>query len=161
MPNVLFICDANRFRSPIAEALFLKVLRRQNIEKNWRVGSAGIWTQAGLPPVPSADWIHEHLGLDVSTHKSKPVSQELLTHYNLVLVMVNSQKEALLIEFPEMSGKLFMLTELSNGPVYDIPDPIYEPDETYLSVAQEINRLIEDCFQEICLRASRIQKNNR
>ena len=123
--------------------------------------SAGIWTQAGLPPVPSANWIQEHLGVDVSTHKSKPVSQELLTHYNLVLVMVNSQKEALLIEFPEMSGKLFMLTELSNGPVYDIPDPIYEPDETYLSVAQEINRLIEDCFQEICLRASRIQKKNR
>ena len=159
-PSVLFVCTANRFRSPIAEAIFRKLLRERGIEKNWIVGSAGSWTKDGLSPIYSADWMLDHLGLDLSTHLSRSISRELIAQYNLVLVMENNQKEALQIEFTELSHKVLMLTELCNGPIYDIPDPVSQSEEICLSVAWEIIYLIENCFQEICLRASPINETS-
>jgi protein-tyrosine phosphatase len=159
-PSVLFVCTANRFRSPIVEAAFRKLLQERGIENNWIVGSAGSWTKDGLPPIPSAAWMLEHFGLDLSMHHSRSVSRKLLAQYHLVLVMEKNQKEALQIEFPEFSHKVFMLTEVCNGPVYDIPDPVAQSEEMCLSVAQEIIHLIENCFQEICLRASTCIKSS-
>jgi len=159
-PAVLFICTANRFRSPIAEAIFRKLLRDQRIEENWTVGSAGSWTENGLPPIPSAAWMLENLGLDLSQHHSRQVSREIMAQYDLILVMEKGQKEALQIEYPETNKKLFMLTELTKGPVYDIPDPNRETEETCLDIAKEIIELITNSFQEICLLAKSSQEKS-
>lgn len=148
--SVLFVCTANRFRSPLAEAVFRKLLREHGIDMNWDVGSAGSWTEGGLPPIPSAAWFRDQLGLDLSQHRSRSVSRELMTKYHLILVMEKGHKEALRVEFPEMSRKVWMLTELCDSPGYDIPDPATQPEETYLGVAREITALIEKCFPEIC-----------
>ena len=156
MYSVLFVCTANRFRSPIAESVFRELLIKQKIEKQWEVGSAGTWAQTGFPTVPSIEWMRENLGLDVSGHQSKPISKEMVTNYDLVLVMEANQKEALIVEFPEENRKIFMLTELSDSPVYDIPDPVTQTDEDYLSVAKEIVKLVEKNFQEICQRTAKI-----
>ena len=156
MYSVLFVCTANRFRSPIAEVFFRELLRKQKIDKEWQVGSAGTWTQPGFSAVPSVEWIRKNLGLDVSGHQSKPISQEVVSHYDLILVMEANQKEALTVEFPKESRKIFMLTELTEGPVYDIPDPVIQTDENYLSDAKEIVDLIEKSFQRICQRVSKI-----
>jgi protein-tyrosine phosphatase len=151
--SLIFVCTANRFRSPIAAALFIKLLKEKGIEKNWLVGSAGSWTKDGLPVIPSPQWIIDHLGLDLSVHHSRVITRELIDQYDLILVMEKGQKEALQIEYPEISKRIFLLTELSRGPVYDIPDPICEKEETFLDVANEMNQLLENNFQEICIQA--------
>ncbi|KAI2522227.1 ACP1 isoform 11 [Pan troglodytes] len=38
--SVLFVCLGNICRSPIAEAVFRKLVTDQNISENWRVDSA-------------------------------------------------------------------------------------------------------------------------
>ena len=119
------------------------------------MGSAGTWAQPGFTAVPSAEWIQENLGLDVSGHQSKPISQEMVSDYDLIIVMEANQKEALTVEFPEESHKISMLTELTDGPVYDIPDPAIQTDEGYLSVAQEIIGMVEKSFQKIYQRVSK------
>lgn len=157
MNSVLFICTANRFRSPIAEAYFKKLLQEQKIESQWKVGSAGTWTQAGYPVLPSDMWIKENLGLDLSKHRSISVNKKLLSEFNLVLVMESNQKEAMTIEFPDASQKIFMLTELTGGPVYDIPDPVMRTDEDYLNIAIEIGKIINKSFQKIYKRGADTQ----
>lgn len=40
--KILFICLGNICRSPIAEAVFLKAIKTNNVESNWEVDSAAI-----------------------------------------------------------------------------------------------------------------------
>ncbi len=158
MPSVLFVCTANRFRSPLAEVCFRELLREQAVEKDWRVGSAGTWTKAGLSALPSAEWSREHLGLDLSGHASRPVGRALLAEYDLIVVMERNQKEALGIDFPEIRARLFLLSAFSGGLLYDILDPVKATEQTqavYLGAAQELIALLRASFQAICLQAGR------
>jgi protein-tyrosine phosphatase len=154
--SILFVCTANRFRSPIAEAAFRKKLRERGVQENFKVGSAGTCTKDGLPPLPATEWMQEHLDFDLSQHHSRSISRKIISRSNLVLVMEKNQKEALQFEFPEMRQKVLMLTEICGGPVYDIPDPISQSEEICLSVAREIIHIVDNCFEEICRLASTI-----
>ncbi|MFU8827432.1 MAG: hypothetical protein ACNA70_08065, partial [Brevefilum sp.] len=49
MASVLFVCTANRFRSPIASIFFAKAVVRHGDDGEIRVSSAGTWTVAGQP----------------------------------------------------------------------------------------------------------------
>ncbi|KAM5263945.1 low molecular weight phosphotyrosine protein phosphatase isoform 2-T2 [Ctenodactylus gundi] len=49
--SVLFVCLGNICRSPIAEAVFRKLVTDQNISDNWRIDSAATSTyEVGNPP---------------------------------------------------------------------------------------------------------------
>lgn len=157
MPTVLFVCTGNRFRSPIAAATFQKKLNDEGME-GWQVGSAGTWTESGLSALPSAKWGLTHLGIDLSEHRSRPVSRALLADCDLILVMERNQKEALGIDFPEIRSRLFLLSEFSGEPWYDIPDPVKSEDQSpaaFLESAQELMKLVQECFRAICSQAER------
>jgi protein-tyrosine phosphatase len=124
MTSVLFVCRANQFRSPIAAACLKQILERECPEEEWVVESAGTWTKDGLSVPPNTLQIGRSLGLTgLERHATHQVHQALLDRFDLVLVMENSQKEALRFEFPSASGHIFLLSELVDGIDYDIPDP--------------------------------------
>ena len=54
MPTLLFVCTANRFRSPLAAAYAARQLRDAGLPADWQAASAGTWTPAGLPAHPKA-----------------------------------------------------------------------------------------------------------
>jgi protein-tyrosine phosphatase len=158
MPSVLFVCTANRFRSPLAAAWFQKRLADQSDARDWSVGSAGTWTEPGQTVVPSAKWMYDHFGLDLNAHRSQRVSGELLEHYDLILVMENSQREGLLVEFPQLEGRIQLLSQAATGMAYDIPDPGVIPDEGFLDIAKEVTSLLDRGFQKICQEVLRLSK---
>jgi protein-tyrosine phosphatase len=153
MPSVLFVCTANRFRSPIAAALFARHLQEEGLAQDWRVGSAGTWAEPDLPVVPSARWVTDHLGIDLEAHKATRINRELLAQYDLILVMEHNHQEALLIEFPEIKDRLFLFAKVAGGVAYDVPDPGIVQGDTFLDIAKELSDLIDKGFQEICLLA--------
>ncbi len=83
MPSVLFVCTANRFRSPLAAGIFKKALAEEerqrasswNIGKasDWDVTSAGLYTVPLLPVLPDVLEAAGQLGIDLSDHRSRPV----------------------------------------------------------------------------------------
>jgi protein-tyrosine-phosphatase len=153
MPSVLFVCTANRFRSPIAAALFARRAQKEFPAEGWRVGSAGTWAEPGLTAIPSAKWVADHLGLDLQAHRALRIERELLAGYDLILVMENSHQEALRVEFPEIKERLFLLAQVVGGLAYDVPDPGVVPGDTFMDIANELSGLIDQGFQKICLLA--------
>ena len=145
MPSILFVCTANRFRSPLAAAIFLSKLNASN----WRVESAGTWATAGQPAVKEAISEAQKRGLDISGHTSRAVDKKLVRQFDLILVMESGQKEALTNEFPELKEKIYMLSEVAGNAAYSIPDP-YLTKESAEDVANEIEGLIDQNFDLIC-----------
>lgn len=147
MPVILFVCTANRYRSPIAEACFKDELQKHNQGEGWIVQSAGTWTKDGLPAMPEAIDGARKLGLDISGHFSQVITEKLMKQADLILVMERGQKEALQIEFPTKRGRVFLLSEAANGIAYDVPDPVSNPDAG--NVVLEIKELIKKNFEKI------------
>jgi protein-tyrosine phosphatase len=153
MPTVLFVCTANRYRSPIAEACFRQELSKHAQNDGWKVLSAGTWTTDGLPPMQAAIKDAEKFKLDIRNHQSCVITKDLIEDSSLILVMEQGQKEALRQEFPKHREKILLLSEVSRGIPYDIPDPMADP--AIGSVAGEIYKLIEGGFEKICALANK------
>jgi len=148
MPSVLFVCTANRFRSVLSEAIFRHLMDISKVNKDWGVGSAGTWASDEFPPTKEAIEIANEMGLDISSHRSRRVTGQLISKYQLIIVMEQGQKEALINEFSEIEGRIFMLSEICFGMKYDIPDP-YVTDELPKEIAEELNQLLIVGFEQI------------
>jgi len=155
MPSVLFVCTGNIIRSPFAEHLFRNLIAESedNLE-NWLIASTGIWTQAGLPAVKKAREVAREMGVNLDDHKSTPLSLDLLEKSNLVITMESGQKEAIRHEFKNQASKVIMLSELA-GNTIDIEDPIGLDPSKASEVLGNIDGLIREHFDDICLLAAK------
>ncbi len=148
MPTLLIVCRANLFRSPLAAACLRRVLQERASGESWRVESAGTWTRTGWPAHPLAQKAARRLGLSLAGHRSKPIDREQLRRADLILVMEASQREALEVEFPEVEGKVFLLTEAAGWPPFDIPDPLASEEDPF-QIAREICQYIRQGIDRI------------
>jgi len=148
MPSILFVCTANRFRSPIAAIAFAREVVKRKDDHHLTISSAGTWTVNGLPATDDAQKEAEKYGLNLSLHKSRVITEKILSQADLALVMEHNHKEAITQEFPFSASKVFLLAEAANGLPYDIPDP-YGTNEPPDVVAQEIIEMINRGYKKI------------
>lgn len=150
MPEVIFVCTANRYRSPLAAAMFQKCLQREADGIEWKVSSAGVWTDSGQPALPAAVQIARKMGFSLRSHRSRLVDPKLLSQASLIIVMEGGQREALLVEFPHLEKRVFLLSEVATGIAYDIPDLFDEIGHLAPELGEEVCGLVEQGYQEIC-----------
>ena len=150
MPSVLFVCTANRCRSPMAAALFKELLARNGMLDRIQVESAGTWAEEGLPATSLARQVLAERGLDLSDHRSRCLTGELLHPFDLILVMEEGHREALRVEFPDIAERLYLLANMVDED-YSIPDPIGGTLESYRALAEELADLLERALPRIRL----------
>jgi protein-tyrosine-phosphatase len=148
MPSVLFVCTANRSRSPIAAASFQKELANRGMADEWRVQSAGTWTTDGLPPAPEAVVSARRLGLVLAGHVSQVITPKLMQEADVVIVMERGQMEALQQEYAGARNKVHLLSEAALGMPYDVPDPVTPG--LAAEIHTEIAELVHNGFDRIC-----------
>lgn len=153
MPSILFVCTANRFRSPLAAGLLRKALEEMEIAESWRVGSAGTWATPGQPVLPGVFEAAQGFGIELSNHRSTRVSRQLLSEYDLILVMQASQKEALVSEFPELRERVYLFSDVVERRSYDIPDAP-GTEQRAQEIGAELNTLIRRGLDYICVLAT-------
>jgi protein-tyrosine-phosphatase len=148
MKSILFVCSANQCRSPMAQVLFQELVRERGEQDQWRVESAGIWAYGGAPATENARRAMEERGLDLMRHHSQPATNELLSQFDLIVVMTREHRAALLAQMPALDGRIYLLRELGGGSG-DFADPVGGDLTTYQRAASEIETTLRRGFTQI------------
>jgi protein-tyrosine phosphatase len=155
MISILFVCTANQFRSPLAAALFASEVNKHNSNLEINISSAGIWAYSNKPARAEAIALGKQFGLDLHNHRSREVSESILTENDLILVMDSGQKEALIQEFSAHSFHVFLLSEAAGFYPFDVPNP-YSMHIDPKFVAADICKIVSLGFDEILKLAQKI-----
>lgn len=148
MPAILIVCTANICRSPIAMGLLRNMLAEKHIEGDWLVESAGTWGLEGDQAAAGSQAVMNNMGIDIGDHRARRVDYDILQPFDLILTMENGQKEALRMEFPEFSDRIYVLSEMI-GQKRDIDDPYGGAYSGYEQAAEDIQQYLIDGFDTI------------
>lgn len=148
--TLLFVCSGNTCRSPMAMALArklvaeqLKITEDQLDDRGIAVLSAGTFAQAGARATPQAVEAVKDLGADLSKHRSRPLTPELIHSADAIYTMGRSHRAAVLALAPSAIEKTFTL-----APDRDIEDPIGSDVSVYRALATNLKPLIEKRLTE-------------
>lgn len=138
--HLLLVCTGNTCRSPMAEALAKKVLKDQ---PGVEVGSAGVYAGNGQPASGEAVQAMKTIGLNLSGHRSRALTAEMIEKVDQIYTMTESHRQAVLAQAPHAVDKVQRL-----DPKADISDPIGGSLEIYQDTAEQIQRALEFRLKE-------------
>ncbi len=141
--NILFVCTANTCRSPMAAAIMEKIAIENDIDV--LIESAGIFAQIGERASDEAIAALDEMGIDLTYHRSKPVSEDLVKKSDLILTMTEGHKKILEGLSPK---KVYSVMEYI-GATGDIADPYGGDIEEYRETAKEIYDVLVDVAEKI------------
>jgi len=127
------------------------ILRQKAEEKgrNIEVDSAGIFAFAGDKASKEAIEVLKEKEIDISSHRSKLVTDEVLEEADLVLTMTKSHKETLLLKHPSVEEKIYTLKEYTYGIDRDVFDPYGQGLRAYKDVEEELSDALEKIVEKI------------
>lgn len=129
-------------RSPIAAAFFRRRLQNERADwQQWRVNSAGTWALDGEMATKNALAVMLKRGIDLSAHRAKTVTREMLENFCLILTMEFGQKEALQVEFPHIASRVYLLSEME-GRLQQVEDPVGRSLAFYEETAEKIDQML-------------------
>ena len=106
--SIAFVCTGNRFRSPLARAFVERLTLGLPIE----VVTAGTLEIEGAPVLSEAQELGTWCGVDLSGHRSLPLSKLPLGDLDLVLGFEEQHVRRAVVDAGAAAGRSFMFREL-------------------------------------------------
>src|SRR5438105_4741694 len=105
--NILLVCIGNICRSPMAAGVLADKLIK--IAPAVKVTSAGIAALVGESANNMAQQLMLHRGIDISSHRARQMTPELLLAADLILVMDLRQQQLIECKVPSVCGRVYRL----------------------------------------------------
>jgi len=135
--NVLFVCTGNICRSPLAASLLERALQERGIEVT--VASAGTGAWDGAPASEGAYLVGLERGLDLSGHRARLLTRELVERADLILTMARHHRAR--VDELGGEGKVFVLGEYAGRGGDEVSDPFGGDLVVYRDTCQELESL--------------------
>jgi protein-tyrosine phosphatase len=148
--RVLFVCMGNICRSPVAQGVFEDLVRREGLESEIEVDSAGTGSwHAGSPPDERAQRSASLRGLDLSAQRARRISPDDCESFDYILTMDEENYRA--VAGLCRSGRAEIRPFLDYAPHLPesaVPDPYYGGSEGFehvLDLVEEASKgLLDD-----------------
>lgn len=145
---VLFVCTGNVCRSPMAAALFNARARRAGEDQLYVARSAGTWALENQPASGHAITAMAERGIDLSAHRGRTITHDLIGQAAVVMVMTRSHRDALASEFSTARAKTHLMSELIDR-TFDIADPYGNTLAEYQDCVASLANLIDSGYEKI------------
>jgi protein-tyrosine phosphatase len=122
--RILFICFANKSRSPMAKGLAQKMFPR-----DLYVDSAGTDSETTGGANFKAVNVMSEWGIDLTGHLAKRITDVFISEFDHVIAMDGNIFDYFIRKYPDMEDRTIQ---------WEIDDPFYHPIGTYRSCAEEI-----------------------
>src|SRR5256885_5970449 len=145
--HVLFVCTGNICRSPLAAALLERALKERGLDVNVTSAGTGAWD--GAPASEGAYLVGLERGLDLSAHRARLLTRELVEEADLILTMARHHRARV----DELGGEshVFVLGEYAGreGDAAEVSDPFGGDLEVYRDTCVELEALIDTSVERI------------
>lgn len=130
----------------MAEALFNKIASAN--QSDIRAESAGLHASNDVPATDNACAVMRGLGMDITSHRSRRLTQDLIDRADLILAMSTVHKGRIVGSFPEARGKVVVLGHYA-GIGGDVEDPFGGTPEAYHRCVEQISRLVGAVYDRL------------
>jgi len=148
--KVLFVCMGNICRSPISQGVFENVLRREGLEGEVEVDSAGTgdW-HVGRPPDERALRSADLRGLDIGHLRARQVTPEDCRIFDYVLTMDEENYRAVSAICGGSAEVRPFLDFATGSPEREVPDPYFGDPGGFEHVLDLVEEASEGLIEEI------------
>ena len=149
--RVLFVCTGNICRSPLAASLLERALRERGLEVEVTSAGTGAWD--GAPASEGAYLVGLERGLDLSSHRARLLSRELVDEADLILTMARHHRAR--VDELGGEGKVFVLGEYAGKGGDEVSDPFGGDLAVYRETAQELEGLAAAVAERLAAESKR------
>ena len=153
MVRVLFVCLGNICRSPLSQGVFENVLRREGLEGEVEVDSAGTgaW-HVGHPPDKRGQRGAKKRGIDISAQRARRLTLEDCERFDYILFMDEENRRFVepLCGGTRSRAEVRPFLEYASGrSEREVPDPFYGGPEGFELVLDLVEAASEGLLEDI------------
>ncbi len=150
MVRVLFVCMGNICRSPLAQGVFENVLRREGLDGEVFVDSAGTGSwHAGSPPDERAQRSASSRGLDLSSQRARQIARDDCASFDYILTMDEANYRTVAALCRGRAEVRPFLEFAGGSPETEVPDPFYGGSEGFEHVLDLVEAASEGLLEDI------------